>query len=185
MADQSRASVVGADVTVTNRRTGLKRAVATDAAGKFSIAGLPIGGEYDIAVQKAGFAPATSNVTVIGGATAEINFQLAPAAEKTEITVTGTVGEVRADLPQIGDRLGTFQVEETPLLNRRITFLPMLNAANRPALNQGDVFMNQNLFTTNGTGRRQAWFEVDGGNSVIYGDGRQSSPTFRSKRWKR
>jgi outer membrane receptor for ferrienterochelin and colicin len=26
--------------------------------------------------------------------------------------------------------------------------------------------MNQNLFTTNGTGRRQAWFEVDGANSI-------------------
>jgi hypothetical protein len=26
--------------------------------------------------------------------------------------------------------------------------------------------MNQDLFTTNGTGRRQAWFEVDGANSV-------------------
>jgi hypothetical protein len=34
----------------------------------------------------------------------------------------------------------------------------MLNAANRPAINQGDVFMNQNLFTTNGTGRRQGDF---------------------------
>ena len=43
-----------------------------------------------------------------------------------------------------------------------MTYLPLLNAANRPAINQGDVFMNQNLFTTNGAGRRQAWFEVDG-----------------------
>ncbi len=52
--------------------------------------------------------------------------------------------------------------EETPLLNHRITYLPLLNAANRPAINQGDVFMNQDLFTTNGAGRRQTWFEVDG-----------------------
>jgi hypothetical protein len=51
-------------------------------------------------------------------------------------------------------------MEETPLPNRRITYL--LNAANRPAINQGDVFMNEDLFTTNGAGRRQAWFEVDG-----------------------
>jgi hypothetical protein len=50
-------------------------------------------------------------------------------------------------------------MQETPLLNRRITYLPLLNAANRPALNQGDVFMNQDLFTTNGSGRRQTWFE--------------------------
>jgi hypothetical protein len=42
----------------------------------------------------------------------------------------------------------------------------MLNAANRPAISQGDVFMNQTLFTTNGAGRRQAWFEVDGANAI-------------------
>ena len=166
VVDQSHALVAGADITITSQRTGLKRTVQTDASGKFSVSGLPIGGEYEISAQKQGFALATSNVTVIGGATAEMDFQLSPAQDKTEITVTGAVGEVRTDLPQIGDRLGTQQIEETPLLNRRITYLPMLNAANRPAINQGDVFMNQNLFTTNGTGRRQAWFEVDGGNSV-------------------
>jgi hypothetical protein len=42
----------------------------------------------------------------------------------------------------------------------------MLNAANRPAITQGDIFTDQNLFTTNGAGRRSAWFEVDGGNSI-------------------
>jgi hypothetical protein len=55
-------------------------------------------------------------------------------------------------------------MEETPLLNRRITYLPLLNAANRQAINQGDVFMNENMFTTNGAGRRQTWFEIDGAN---------------------
>jgi len=44
------------------------------------------------------------------------------------------------------------QIEETPLQKSRITYLPLLNPANRPAINQGDVFMNQNIFTTNGAG---------------------------------
>src|ERR1700740_1088714 len=54
----------------------------------------------------------------------------------------------------------------TTLATQRITYLPLLNAANRPAINMGDVFMNEDLFTTNGAGRRQAWFEVDGSNGV-------------------
>lgn len=166
VVDQSHAIVVGADITITSKRTTLKRTTKTDANGRFSVGGLPIGGDYEISAQKEGFATATSNVNLIGGATADINFQLAPTPERVEVLVTGAAGEVRTDLPQIGDRLSTFQIDETPLLNRRITYLPMLNAANRPAINQGDVFMNQNLFTTNGTGRRQTWFEVDGGNSV-------------------
>lgn len=165
--DQSRAAVRGADITIVNNRSGLKRTAKTDDSGHFSVSGLSIEGEYDVSVQKEGFAVATSTaVRLIGGAEAVLDFQLSPAEAKTEITVTGTAGAVRTDMPQLGDRFGEPEINHTPLLNHRITYLPMLNSANRPAINQGDVFMSQNLFTTNGTGRRQAWFEVDGANSV-------------------
>ncbi|HKO18391.1 MAG TPA: TonB-dependent receptor, partial [Acidobacteriaceae bacterium] len=49
---------------------------------------------------------------------------------------------------------------------RRITYLPLLDSANEPAINQGDVFTNELLFTTNGAGRRQALFVVDGANAI-------------------
>jgi len=167
VVDSSQAAIPGVQITITNRRTDFKRTTQTDSSGAFSVSGLAIGGNYDVTAQKSGFADAhLENITVVGGGTANINLQMNPAAEKEEITVTGVVGEVRTDEPQLGDRLGELQVQETPLLNRRITYLPLLDAANRPAINQGDVFMNQNLFTTNGTGRRQAWFEVDGANAV-------------------
>ena len=167
VVDQSHAAVSRAEITITNNRTGLKRTIQTDDSGNFSLAGLAIEGDYDVSAQKEGFVLAVSKgVTLMGGAAANLTFHLSPAGGKTEITVTGAAGSVRTDIPQLGDQLGTFQINETPLLNNRITYLPMLNAANRPAINQGDVFMNQNLFTTNGTGRRQAWFEVDGANSV-------------------
>jgi Carboxypeptidase regulatory-like domain/TonB dependent receptor len=167
VVDPSQAAVRAAEITITNHRSGLNHTAQTDDAGHFSIAGLSTEGDYEVTVQREGFAVAASKgVTLVGGATAVLDFQLSPAREKTEITVTGIAGTVRTDLPQFGDLLGESQINQTPLLNNRITYLPMLNAANRPAINQGDVFMNQNLFTTNGTGRRQAWFEVDGANSV-------------------
>ena len=78
----------------------------------------------------------------------------------------GSANDVRIDQPQLGIHLGPEQIQQTPLLNRRITYLPLLNAANRPAINQGDIFMNENLFTTNGAGRRQSYFVVDGANSI-------------------
>ena len=93
-------------------------------------------------------------------------MQLRAAGEKTEITVTGVAGAVQTDSPQVATTLSERKMEETPLLNRRMTSLPLLNSAIRPAINQGDVFVNQTLFTTNGTGRRQTWFEVDGSNAV-------------------
>jgi Carboxypeptidase regulatory-like domain/TonB dependent receptor len=167
VVDQSRAGIGGVQVKVKSTLTGLQRTLDTDGFGRFSLSGLPIAGNYDITASKPGFADAQlSGVTLIGGTTADLNLQLNVAAGPTQITVTGVVGEVRADEPQLGTRLSALQMEEMPLLNRKITYLPLLNAANHPAISQGDIFVNQNLFTTNGAGRRQAWFEVDGSNGV-------------------
>jgi Carboxypeptidase regulatory-like domain/TonB dependent receptor len=163
VTDQTHAAVPGAEVTLTNTVSGLKRSSQTDSAGEFVIGGLPIAGSYIVNAVKTGLAsPQLDPITLKGGTTANINLQLDVAGGQMKVTVTGVVGEVRTDGPQIGDRLDSRQMEETPLLSRRITYLPLLNAANRPAINQGDVFMNQNLFTTNGAGRRQTTFEVDG-----------------------
>jgi len=163
VVDQSQAGVSGVHVQITNAQTGQQRTAETSATGDFSITGLPISWHYDVVASKSGFADAfAKDITLIGGATAGLTLQLNVAAGQTQVTVTGVAGEVRADQPQLGDVLSAVQIENTPVLNRRTTFLPLLNAANRPAINQGDVFMNQFLFTTNGAGRRQATFEVDG-----------------------
>jgi carboxypeptidase family protein len=163
VVDPSRAVVPRVDVTVRNTQNGLTRSVKTDDSGKFSVPGLPVGGAYNITAAKQGFAEAhLNNLTLVGGTTANVSLQLNVAGGETQVIVTGVAGEVRTDQPQLGIDLSVKQMEETPLLNRKITYLPLLNAANRPAINQGDVFMNQNLFTTNGAGRRQTWFEVDG-----------------------
>ncbi|HVO98585.1 MAG TPA: TonB-dependent receptor [Bryobacteraceae bacterium] len=162
VVDQTRAAVPGVQVTVTSALTGLKRTTQTDDSGGYSVSGLPVGA-YNVVSAKQGFAEMKpASITLAGETTAEVDLQLNAAGGQTQVTVTGVVGEVRTDGPQLGNRLGAELMEETPLLTRRITYLPLLDAANRQAINQGDVFMNQNLFTTNGAGRRQAWFEIDG-----------------------
>ncbi|MBV9226911.1 MAG: TonB-dependent receptor [Acidobacteriaceae bacterium] len=163
VVDQNQAAVVSAQITVTNRLTELRRTTSTDLFGNFWMPGLPIVGSYEVRANKQRFVEAhLDGLTLAGGTTADIKLELAVAGGETQITVTGAADEARTDSPQIGNRLGAKQIEATPLLNRKITYLPLLNAANRPAINQGDVFMNQNLFTTNGAGRRQTSFKVDG-----------------------
>lgn len=163
VVDQTHAAVPGVEVTVTNSLTGLKRAAQTDDSGSYSIAGLPVAGAYEVVASKQGFAAMKpARVTLAGGTTADVDLQINAAGGETQVTVTGAVGEVRTDGPQLGNHLSAEQMEDTPLLNRRITYLPLLDAANRQAINQGDVFMNENMFTTNGAGRRQTWFEIDG-----------------------
>jgi len=162
--DQSHAALAGVEVKLTSKLTGSERNVETDMAGNFVFSGVAIG-SYSIQAHKQGFADANRNITLLGGTTADVELQLSVAAGQVQVVVTGTAGEIRTDEPQLGDRLGQEQIQQMPLLNSRITYLPLLNAANRPAINMGDVFMNEDLFTTNGSGRRQTAWVVDGSTS--------------------
>ncbi|HZS29113.1 MAG TPA: carboxypeptidase regulatory-like domain-containing protein [Candidatus Angelobacter sp.] len=159
--DQTHAAVTGAEVRIKNAVLDIERTTSTDASGQFSFTGLPVGA-YSLTVHKDKFADLSRDLTLVGGTAADVQLQLSVSAVQTEVTVTGTAGEVRADMPQLGDRIGPEPVQTLPLLNSRITYLPLVNAANRPAINQGDVFMNEDLFVTNGSGRRQTSFVVDG-----------------------
>ncbi|MGP8244547.1 MAG: carboxypeptidase regulatory-like domain-containing protein [Bryobacteraceae bacterium] len=161
--DPSRAGVGGVAITVKNTQTGLERKATTDAVGNFTVEGLPVAGKYTVSAVKEGFtASSTEPFNLAGGTTAGLVIPLSLGADTVALTVTDFAGGVRTDAPQIGIYLSSAEMQEIPLFDRKITFLPMLNAANRPAINQGDIFMNENLFTTNGAGRRQTWFEVDG-----------------------
>lgn len=161
--DQTHAAVPGAEVKIRNTVLDIERAIRTDASGQFSFTGLPVG-TYSLTAHKDQFADLNRELTLVGGTTADVQLQLSVSEVQTQVVVTGVAGEVRADQPQLGDRLGPELVSDMPLLSSRITYLPLLNAANRPAINQGDVFMNEDLFTTNGSGRRQTSFVVDGAN---------------------
>lgn len=167
VTDPSHSVVSGARITVTNETTGLTRAVDSDSTGRFSLAGLPVAGDYTVNIIKDGFAAAqTTHVQLRPGSRANVALVLKVAGETSVITVEGAATGLRIDQPQLGINLTAEQMQQTPLLSRRVTALPLLDAANRPAINQGDIFMNQVLITTNGAGRRQAWFELDGANSV-------------------
>jgi hypothetical protein len=163
--DESRAAIAGARIAVKDGGSRFERSTTTDEAGRFFFVGLPGGTAYDLSAEKTGFSIAHGDhVELAGGTTATMMLVLKVAGTSEAIVVRGSASDLRGDQPQLGIHLSEQQIEETPLPSRRITYLPLLNAANRPAINQGDIFMNQNLFTTNGAGRRQTWFEIDGVN---------------------
>ena len=165
--DGTGAALARAQVRVHNELTGEARAVQSNGAGAFSLPGLPVGGRYTVEVTHAGFAQASvADVALAAGTSAVLRLVLHVAGQVSTVNVEGSAGDVRIDQPQLGLVLGERQAQNTPLPFRRITYLPLLDAANRPAINQGDIFMNQDLFTTNGAGRRQALFVADGANAI-------------------
>jgi hypothetical protein len=153
----------GAHVVITDAQQRVLRSLATGQNGEFIVEGLPAQ-PVSVTAEASGLSAESGAMTLAAGTTATIQLQLHLPTAHAEVKVTGAVGEIRTDEPQLGDHLSGGQARTMPLPNRRVTYLPLLNAANRPAINQGDIFMNQNLFTANGTGRRQTWFEVDGSN---------------------
>jgi hypothetical protein len=162
----NRTPLAGATIMIEDAHHQTIRTLKTNAEGGFDAEDLPVGSALEVTAAYPNLRTASSGPLVLSaGVAASLELEETIAAGDVEVRVTGTAGAVRTDEPQLGDRLTALQVENMPLLNRRITSLPMLLAANRPAINQGDIFMNQVLFTANGTGRRQTWFEVDGASA--------------------
>ena len=160
--DQSGAAVSGATVTASNRATGATRELATGNDGSVTIAALGLAGTYAVTVTKAGFATETLPAIELRAAeTATLRVRLRVGAAESEVTVYGTASGVRSD-PQLGLRLPAAQIVQTPLLGRKVTYLPLLNAAFRSGKGTGDLFVNQYYFVTGAGGRREATFAIDG-----------------------
>lgn len=158
--------LAGAQLTIEDANHRPVREIRTGAQGDFVANDLPVGEPLVVTAAYPGFAETRSSAIVLAaGSVAGLQLSMRIATARAEVHVTGEAGDVRIDEPQLGIRLTPEQMRSMPLLNRQITGLPLLNASNRPAINQGDIFMNQVLFTANGSGRRQTWFEVDGASA--------------------
>lgn len=161
--DSAGGAVSGVNIDVSNDRTGVRRQATTDSNGFYSIAALPLTGQYDLTASKGGFADQhTSNLQLKAGVTAMVNITLKAGGGTSEVTVYGTTEGVRTDSPQISSRLDLTKIENTPILGRKLTNLPLLDSAVRTARGTGDLFLDATLFVVNGSGRRQTSFSIDG-----------------------
>ncbi len=165
VVDQSGSVVKDAKVSVVNTATGAVREVISGEEGSATIAALPLTGEYRVTVAMTGFrAEDVTGLTLRAGETATVKVKLVASGGKSEVTVYGTTQGVRADA-QIGRSLGSQQIDETPILGRKVTTLPLLNSAFRQAKGTGDLFVNQTYFVTGAGSRRTTTVTLDGANN--------------------
>lgn len=163
VVDGTGAIIADTEVALTNELTGLRRETRSDSNGYYTFADLPLTGKYKLTFTKIGFAAEEKpDIELQAGETATINITLNPQGGHTDITVFGTVEGVRSDSPQSGTRFDLQKIDETPVFGRKLTNLPLLNSAVKPAPSQGDLFLNNTLFVINGGGRRQPTFNIDG-----------------------
>ena len=172
--DQQGAVVPEAAISLTNPTTGVSREAVSGHGGGATLTALPLTGLYQVTVSKAGFSDAAvGDIALRAGETATIRVKLPVAGGKSEVTVYGTTEGVRSD-PQLGVRLDSERIDETPLLGRKSTTLPLLNSAFRQGKGTGDLFVNATYFITGVGSRRATSFTLDGASNDE-GWGRQTA----------
>ena len=163
VVDQTGAVVNDAHVSVVNTATGAAREANSGSDGRATIAALPLTGSYSVRVSKSGFGnEERSDISLRSGETATLKVSLLVTGASS-VTVFGTAEGVRADA-QIGRRLDTKLIDETPILGRKMSSLPLLNSAFRQGKGTGDLFVNQTYFITGAGSRRTTTFTLDGAN---------------------
>src|SRR6185369_12819994 len=174
VVDQNDAVVRGANVTVINTATGEKRETVSDDNGRVNIAGLPLTGEYKVSVAMTGFtAEEATGLTLRANEIASVKVKIVASGGQSEVTVYGTTEGVRSE-PQIGLPLESERINETPILGRKVSTLPLLNSAFRQGKGTGDLFVNQTYFIA-GVGSRRATTILLDGASNDEGWGRQTA----------
>ena len=162
VVDESGAVVPDARVSVVNDATGAARDALSGSDGNVTIPALSLTGTYTVSVSKEGFAnEERRDITLRSGETATLRVTLRVGSESAGVTVYGTAEGVRAD-PQIGRRFDSERITEIPILGRKLTTLPLFNAAFRQGKGTGDLFVNATYFITGAGSRRTTTFTLDG-----------------------
>ena len=169
ITDQTGASVVGANITVTNVDTSATRSIASNEAGVYDVPALPPG-NYSIRVQAAGFQNAERKDVVLQVAQiARLDFEMHVGSVTDTIKVTGGAPILETENATIGTVVENKRIVDLPLNGRNPLQLVSLTpgaTTNGSASSQGQQRMGgaRNAFSLNVAGQRTSnnHYELDG-----------------------
>ncbi len=121
--DKTGAVVGGADVKITNSKTGRIIQVTTGSDGEYNVPGLPEG-TYTVEAGHSGFATAVvSNVVLHATETRAANIELKVGAATENVTVTADTFAVNTETSNSGGTINGTEVQNLPLNGRDFTTL--------------------------------------------------------------
>ena len=160
----------GVTVTLRNIESGAVRTTATEAGGRYRLAGLQPG-RYALRAELDGFQPTdVANLTLTIGLALQQNVTLALRGVQEAITVTAQAPVVETTTTEVATVVTQDQIEMLPIANRQAgslalllpgTQLPTGTRRARPTVGAGGA--NANLTTS----------YVDGGQNQIYNSGQE------------
>ncbi|HET6845160.1 MAG TPA: carboxypeptidase regulatory-like domain-containing protein [Candidatus Angelobacter sp.] len=163
VADSSKASVPGAQVTVMSPETGLKRTTITNYAGEYVVTELPLGA-FDITVKKDGFrTQVLKGVRVEVAASQRVDVTLEPGAVSETVDVTAQSPLVESAENNMGGTLEATQFSELPVNGRDFTkLLVMVPGSGGDPSGAADSAGSFGLFSINGNRGRSNNYLIDG-----------------------
>jgi hypothetical protein len=126
ITDQSAAVIPGANLTVINEETGIKRETESNELGYYTVPLLQPG-HYRVTVQKEGFRPLTrSGITLEVEQTARVDFVLELGAVTESVQVTADISRVDTVSSVLKEVVDERRIRELPLNGRDATQLIFL-----------------------------------------------------------
>jgi len=175
VTDTSNAVIAGAKVTLKNEETGLTRTMATNTAGNYSFADLPLG-SYRVEVEFTGFKTAVR--TKIGISVADVRVvdtQLSTGEIAETVSVEASASGVTTVGAEIAGSISGETAVELPLNGRNFMQLTLLqpgvtsqegmNMVNKGLAGGSDISVSGGSTTSN------LWL-VDGADNVDHGSNR-------------
>jgi uncharacterized protein (DUF2141 family) len=154
VTDSSQAVVAGANVTITNRATGVVSQAVTSSAGTFTVIGL-IPGDYAVAADAPGFRKVETTVVVEVARISNVKLTLTPGATSETVKVEGSLITLDTTSPEVGTTLEPEMVSAAPIeingLSRQIDSFSYLapgvqGSANFHNINGGVTYENESQF---------------------------------------
>jgi Carboxypeptidase regulatory-like domain/TonB-dependent Receptor Plug Domain len=179
VTDPSGAAIVGAQVSATNRATGVSRALTTDAAGFYSMPNL-LPGNYDVTVSATGFATSKEvDIELTVGAQQSLNVPMRLGAANQTIVVESAAPLVQLGSSTISSEVDSKQILEMPLNGRSwqdlATLVPGVNAIETQIpFENGAIRGNRgfgNQLTISGGRPTQNNYRLDGNSITDYAMG--------------
>ena len=115
--------MVGADVKVTNTKTGRLNQVTTGSAGEYEVPGLPEG-PYRVEASHPGFKTGiVSGIVLNATDTRSVDVTLSVGSASEQVTVTAEVMTVNTQTSETGASINSKEVTNLPLNGRDFTSL--------------------------------------------------------------
>jgi hypothetical protein len=142
VTDESGAVLPGAQITVTNTATGVRRSVTTDSAGRFVASQLP-SGPYEVTATLTGFETLLRRgITLAVGQEPSLNPAMKVGAVSEQVEVTADAPLVDTNSSAVAGLVEEKRIEELPLNGRDFSQLPLVQPG-VSAVRNGDVTVSK------------------------------------------